>query len=148
MNTSQEKHFEYYLHDGFYYECIFHKATREAVDGWYQFMRATIGERDAIGFSIFMVDITASGLPPLNAFSARLRDYRQNYPTKEKSITAVLYKDSFVMTLASNLLQVWGTDPKRSQQRFFNVRQPSERAQAVTWVHSSYEQLQEGQQTP
>ena len=148
MSTSQERHFEYQLCDGFYYECIFHKSTRDAVEGWYWFMVETIEERKALEVAAFMVDITPVGLPPLNAFSARLRDFRKEYPTRERVITAILYKDSFVMTLTSNLLRLWGTDAVNDKQRFFHVANAQKREQAVLWVKESYAQMRDARQMP
>lgn len=135
MHKPISPHFEYHLHEDFYYECLFHKSTREAVDGFYQFLVDTIQARKRIGITVLLVDVTSAGLPPLQPFTTRVNEFRRKYPNSEQTIVGLDYKDSVIITIAAGLMRAIGRGGRKDQLRLFcNVP----REEITAWLREAY----------
>jgi hypothetical protein len=98
---------------------IFHKATRRAIEEYFDWQKDHLEESVAEGGGLTLIDIRQCGMPPLMHFRRLNTWLKANYRIPERSYTAILHKANALMALFDSATAMLRRDAARDKLYLF-----------------------------
>ena len=126
----------FYEHENQIHEVVFHVATPQAVDQWFEYVEQTNKSYQAPDVVFYIMDTSRSGDLPVRYTRERAERYEKENPNRPFARMVGLHNDatSGLMLNVLNLFVRWLQRNPKAKIRFFPV---SKRDEAIQWLLSN-----------